>query len=82
MYIAQGKYRFSTPSETIIDALLQLVVNYRIFIVDNSIKITLTFDGYVPFTCSYSTEYKQMEALKDAVLSQYKEFNIKLYQEI
>ena len=81
MYIAQGKYRLSTPSETKIDALMQLCT-FSTFTIDNTIKVTLTFDGYIPFTYSYSTEFTQIEALKDALLSHYKEFNIKLYQEI
>lgn len=81
MYIAQGMYRFSSPSETKVEALIQLC-NFNVFTVDDSIKVTLTFDGYKPFTYSYSTEFTQTEALKDAILSHYRKFNIKIYQEI
>ena len=81
MYIAQGRYIFSTPSETILGALIQLCT-FNVFTIDDSIKVTLTFDGHIPFTYSYSIEYTQLEALEDAVLSNYKKFDIKLYQEI
>ena len=81
MYIAQGMYRFSIPSETKLDALIQLCT-FNVFIVDDLVKVTLTFDGYKPFTYEYSLEFTQSKALEYALLSHCKEFNIKLYQEI
>ena len=81
MFIAQGMYRFSTPSETIIEALLQLF-DYTVFKENDDLKVTLKADGYNKSTYSYSTEWLNREALEDAIKSDYKSFNIKLYQEI
>ena len=80
-YIAQGMYKFSTTSETKVDALMQLCT-FSVFTIDNTIKVTITFEGYNPSIYSYSTEFTHYEALKDALLSNYRQFNIKLYQEI
>lgn len=81
MFIAQGMYRFSSPSETKIEALTQLFT-HSVFKVDDSWKVTIQADGYNPTTYLYSTEFTATEAVKDAIKSNYKRFNIKLYQEI
>ena len=81
MFIAQGMYRFSTPSETKLGALTQLFT-HSVFKVNGSWKVTLQADGYNPTTYLYSTEFTATEAIEDAIKSHYKSFNIKLYQEI
>lgn len=81
MFIAQGMYRFSTPSPTKAYALMQLFT-YSIFRKDDSWIVTLQTDGHKPFTYYYSVEFTATEAIEDAIKSHYKSFNIKLYQEI
>lgn len=81
MFIAQGMYRFSTPSETKLGALTQLFT-HSVFKVDGSWEVTLKADGYNPSVYLYSTEWSGRDALEDAIRSHYKSFSIKLYQEI
>lgn len=81
MFIAQGMYRLSTPSETKIEALAQLFTHY-VSKVGCNWEVTLKADGYTSSTYLYSTEWTIENALNDAIKSHYKLFNIKLYQEI
>lgn len=84
MFIAQGMNKFSTPSETKFKALIQLL-DFSIFLAeeqDNSWKVTLKANGHPETTYMCSNKYTYQEAFENAVLSTYKQFNIKLYQEI
>lgn len=82
MYIAQGKYRFSTPSETKVDALMQLIT-FNVFTIEDRIKVSIKTEGSISSDFTYqSTLITQPEALHDAILSHYKKLGIKLYQEI
>lgn len=84
MYIAKGMYRTTEPAETEFDALVTLLVYSipAVVKVNDSWQVTLKADGYYSSTYLYSTEWKPYDALKDAVLCNYKKFSIKLFKEV
>ena len=84
MYIAKGMYRTTEPAETKFGALVTLLLESTtpVVKVDDSWQVTLKADGYDSSTYLYSTEWDRHAALKDAVLSHYKKFNIRLFKEV
>lgn len=84
MYIAKGLYRTTEPAETKFGALAALLLESinPVVKVNDSWQVTLKADGYDSSTYSYSTEWDPYDALKDAVLCNYKKFNIRLFMEI
>ena len=84
MYVAKGIYRTTEPSFTKFDALITLLSESTtpVIEVDGSLQVTLKADGYDSSTYLYSTEWDPYDALKDAVLCNYKKFNIRLFKEV